>query len=659
MTSHPAEITLDAYFEEGKEEHLSPFITPSTRPWALHLSLKAALLAGAFLFLAYLFSFFSISESAIYLLLLFVYLLAGIPSLIDSIEDLSNLEVNIDVLMTFAAFGSVLIGSPLEGGLLLVLFSISGAMEEMVARKAKSSLSSLHKLAPRFAYVLDEENIYIEKALADVETGTTILVKAGETIPLDGKVLSGTSSINMVHLTGENLPVTKKPHDTVPAGATNLEGALTIEVTHTMADSTLAKIIELVTQAQEAKPKLQRWFDDLSASYAKTIILLAAFFALSFPYLLKIPFLGPEGSVYRSLAFLIAASPCALIIAIPIAYLSAIGACARNGIVLKGGIILDALAACKSIAFDKTGTLTTGQMTCLELEPLHQQKNDEELMEALDIAFTMEQNAHHPIADAIVKFALSKNRKPTPLDSFRLIPGYGLEAKIGENSVYIGNFEFIEPKLNKEDRLLLHRRAEQIRLQGENLALLLIRDKIYLFRLQDTVRDNVASTLSRLKKEGYRLLMLTGDHLESAKVIARELNIDEVFANLKPEDKLLVVEEQSKGSDLVMIGDGVNDAPALARATVGISMGKVGSATAIEAADVVLLQDNIEKLDWLLKKAKATRRVVIQNLILATVAIFLAGIPALFGLVPLWLAVIMHEGGTVLVGLNGLRLMRD
>lgn len=654
--AYPAELTLDAYFEEGMEEHLSPFITPSTRNWAMHLSLKAALLAGVLLALAYLFSFLSISENGTYLLLLFVYLLAGIPSLIDSIEDLSNLEVNIDVLMTFAAFGSVLIGSPLEGGLLLVLFSISGAMEELVARKAKSSLSSLHKLAPRFAYVLDEEGMYIEKALADVKTGNTILVKSGQVVPLDGVVLEGVSSVNLVHLTGENLPVTKKPGDSVPAGANNIEGALTIQVTHTMSDSTLAKIIELVTRAQEAKPKLQRWFDSLSSAYAKTIILLALIFALLLPFLLQIPFLGTEGSVYRSLAFLIAASPCALIIAIPIAYLSAIGACARNGIVLKGGIILDALATCKSIAFDKTGTLTTGQMVCLEMEPL--QGKQEGLLEALDIAFAMEQNAHHPIADAIVKYALSKNRRPAPLDSFRSVPGYGLEAKVNGVPVMIGNFEYIEPNLSEHDRLLLHRKAEQIRLQGENLALMLIADNVYLFRLQDTLREGAAATLSRLKEEGLRLLMLTGDTFESAQAIAKKLKIDEVFANLKPEDKLLIIEEQSKESDLAMIGDGVNDAPALARATVGISMGKVGSSTAIEAADVVLLQDNIEKLDWLFKKAKATRKVVIQNLILATAAIFLAAIPALFGVVPLWLAVIMHEGGTVLVGLNGLRLMR-
>lgn len=649
-------ISLDTYFEEGMEEHLSPFITPATRSWALHLSLKASLFAGALLMLAYFFAFSSLPQSLTYLLLLFVYLFAGIPSLIESIEDLSNLEVNIDVLMTFAAFGSVLIGSPLEGGLLLVLFSISGAMEDLVARKAKSSLSNLHKLTPRFAYVLGNDGIYMEKALADVAAGNQILVKSGQIVPLDGVVVEGTSSVNLVHLTGENLPVTKKPGDSVPAGANNIEGALTIQVTHTMSDSTLAKIIELVTRAQEAKPKLQRWFDSLSSAYAKIIISLALIFSFTFPYLFSMPFFGPEGSIYRSLAFLIAASPCALIIAIPIAYLSAIGSCAKNGIVLKGGVILDALATCKSIAFDKTGTLTTGKMTCLAIEPLD--SAEEIPLEALDIAFAMEQNAHHPIADAIVKFALSKDRKPTPLTSFRSIPGYGLEALVNGTLAFIGNFEFIEPKLKEEDRPLLHRRAEQIRLQGEILALLLIGDKVYLFRFQDTLRKNVQATLSRLNKEGYRLLMLTGDYLESAQSIAKQLKIDEVFANLKPEDKLFVIEEQSRTSDLVMIGDGVNDAPALARATVGISMGKVGSSTAIEAADVVLLQDNIEKLDWLLKKAKSTRRIVIQNLILATAAILLAGLPALFGMVPLWLAVIMHEGGTVLVGLNGLRLLR-
>lgn len=643
------EIPFNAFFEAGKEEQLSPFLTPSGRKWAIHLPLKAALLAALLLFCAYFSSWFEFTSLS-YLLLIFVYFLAGIPALIESLEDLASLQINIDVLMTLAAFGSVLIGSPLEGALLLVLFSISGAMEDAVTKKAKASIASLHQLAPSFASVLNEEGVSIERALVDIQAGERILVKAGQIVPLDGDVLEGTSSVNLVHLTGESLPVTKKPGDTVPAGAQNMEGALVIVVTHTTQDSTLARIIQLVTEAQESKPKLQRWFDRLSKTYAQTIILLAALFSAALPYIFNIPFLGEGGSIYRALAFLIAASPCALIIAIPIAYLSAIGSSAKNGIILKGGITLDALASCKTIAFDKTGTLTTGDLTCIGV--------DGDVSKILDIAFALEQNAVHPIARAITKYALERGCKPAVLSDFKSVPGFGLEAIAKNVKVFIGNLEFIEPKLPPVLKNDLRRKFEMYSKQGEILAFLLVDSDLFIFRFIDTIRKEVPATLDLLRKDGYRLLMLTGDHPLSAARIASDLKIDEVHAGLKPEDKLRVVETLSEKTGLAMVGDGVNDAPALARATVGISMGQIGSSAAIEAADVVLLQDHIEKLHWLTQKAKATQWIVTENLIMATLAIFIASIPALLGVVPLWLAVVLHEGGTVLVGLNGLRLLR-
>lgn len=652
-----SEIPFGEFFETGQDEVLSPFLTPDSRKWAINLSLKSSLFSAVLLACAYFFYFYSSTTALSYLFLLFVYFLAGIPSLIESIEDLYNLNVNIDVLMTLAAFGSVLIGSPLEGGLLLVLFSISGAMEETVTRRAKDSISSLHKLTPTRAGVIGEEGIIIERALSEITPQTKILVKAGQIIPLDGEILEGTSSVNLVHLTGENLPVTKKPGDIVPAGALNMEGALVISVTHTSTDSTLARIIQLVTEAQEAKPQLQRWFDRLSKSYATTIILAAFFFALSFPILLGIPFLGHEGSIYRALAFLIAASPCALIIAIPISYLSAIGSCAKKGIILKGGIILDALATCKKIAFDKTGTLTTGELVCLGFEPLFNETNTS-TETALDIAFALEQNAVHPIASAITKYAISQNRKPYPIQDFKLIAGYGLEAFVENLPVAIGNPEFIVPQLNGNNRSLLERKIQTILAEGELIALMLMSKEVFIFRFQDTLRPRVKKTLDQLKRDGYDLMMLSGDHYESARSIAHKLGINDIRANLKPDDKLEIVSEEASKTGLIMVGDGINDAPALARSTVGISMGKVGSAAAVEAADVVLLQDNIDNLDWLMRKAKKTQAIVRENLFIATLAIFVASIPALGGIVPLWLAVLLHEGGTVLVGLNGLRLLK-
>lgn len=637
-------LIFEEYFE-AEEETSSPFITQETRSWGKALPIKSALISAVFLFLSYVTSLWPLTQPISLTLLVGVYFLAGVPSLIESLEDLSNFNINIDVLMTLAAFGSVVIGSPNEGALLLVLFALSGAMEELVSSKARGSLRALHKLSPTKAWVIESSGAYLQKSVRDIQVGDKILIKSGEVIPLDGEVIDGASFVNLVHLTGENLPVSKKVGDFVPAGGRNLEGALIVQVSHTVRDSTLAKIIQLVTQAQEAKPILAQWFDALSQRYAVAIISLAAFFALFLPFWLTIPFLGPEGSIYRSLAFLIAASPCALIIAIPIAYLSALGIAARRGVLLKGGITLDALAEIKVIAFDKTGTLTTGQIACTAFEGDSEQ---------LALAYALEVKAHHPIARAIQLYAEARGLKPASIRHFKTLPGLGVEAEneAGEK-IYIGNIDGL--KVPYQHKLV---QIEEIKKAGDLLAVMSVDSNIYLFRFQDTARGGIKETLRALKKRGLKLLMLTGDHYLSAKKIADELEIDDFKAELKPEDKLEEVAKIAHHTPLAYVGDGINDAPALARATIGISMGRGGSRSAVDAADVVLLHDNIHRLNWLFDKAKATTRVVKQNLFIATLAIIMAAFPALMGYIPLWLAVVLHEGGTVLVGLNGLRLLR-
>ncbi|MFA6915542.1 MAG: heavy metal translocating P-type ATPase [Parachlamydiales bacterium] len=650
-------ILFDEFFEMGMAESRSPFLTPASRLWSHNLPLKAALIAGILLFISFVLSFYENLVPFSHLILVFVYFLAGVPALIESIEDLADFEINIDVLMTLAAFSSIFIGNGMEGALLLVLFAISGAMEEAVTSKAKNAISSLHRLTPTKATVVQSGGILIDRSLSDITVGTIILVKSGEVIPLDGDVIEGSSSVNLVHLTGENVPVLKKVGDTVAAGARNLEGALTVKVTHTSADSTLSRIIKLVTQAQESRPRLQRWFDSLSRTYALSIIGLSALFALSFPYIFNLEFLGHEGSVYRALAFLIAASPCALILAIPIAYLSAISACARNGILLKGGITLDALASCKIIAFDKTGTLTTGELQYLGLEAFHGEDIPTE--KALSVAYSLERNAVHPIAKAILDHSQKNNVSTVAIEEFKTIPGYGLQGTYEKLPVYLGNLAFIQDKVDAATAKALEEKAALIQSQGELLAFLLIGKSIFLFRFGDELRPHVKEAIAPLNKErDLKLLMLTGDHAANAQRVAQMVGLKEYYADLRPEDKLLHVTQLSEKEGLAMIGDGINDAPALARATVGICMGKVGSATAVDAADIILLQDSIEKLDWLVGKSRLTKRIVTQNLTIATVAILVASIPALAGLVPLWAAVIMHEGGTVLVGLNALRLLR-
>lgn len=632
---------FDEFFESGLEESVSPFLTPESRNWGKNVGLKSSLVSAFLLLFAFIFSFFPGQAALSNLFLLLTYFLAGIPALISSVEDIIDFEINIDVLMTLAAFLSVLIGSGKEGALLLVLFSFSGAMETAVRTKAKGAISSLKKLAPQKAYIVQPGGALVPRSVRDIVPGTLIHVKAGEVIPLDGKVVSGASSVNLVHLTGENLPLTRDVGDTVPAGGRNLEGALTLVVTHTSSDSTLARIIQLITQAQEAKPKLQRWMDALSNRYAVSIIALAFLFALTLPLFFHIPYLGPEGSIYRALAFLIAASPCALIIAIPIAYLSAVSCCAKQGILLKGGVILDALAKCRTVAMDKTGTLTTGELVCLEMIV------EKDYDAFLSIAYALERSAVHPIAQAITNFAESKGVPPAQITDFRSIPGYGLEGKFEGKEVRIGNADWLLPDTD---------RVREIKERGEIVTILRVGEEYALFRFRDQLREDIVPTLRKLKERwGMRLLMLTGDHEASARAIAQEAGLTEYYADLRPEDKLAYI---SKEENLAMVGDGINDAPALARATVGISMGKIGSTTAIDASDIVFLQDSIDLLEWLVKKSHQVVRIVKQNVSIAAAAIVFATMPALLGWIPLWLAVVLHEGGTVLVGLNALRLLK-
>lgn len=639
---------FDEFFDSGQTEENSPFLEPSSKRLGVNLPLKASLLAAAFLVGSFVL-FLTGHRDLSHLLLVFVYFLAGIQSLIGAIEDLLEFEVNIDVLMVLAAFLSIIIGSGLEGGLLLVLFAFSGAMEESVTAKAKSALSGLRRLAPPKAYVVLADGSIIERSVKDIEVGEKILVKAGEVAPLDGEVTDGISSVNLVHLTGENLPVAKQVGDIVPAGARNLEGSLTIKVSHNSTESTLARLIKLITEAQEAKPRLQWWIDRLSRGYALSIIAVSFVFALLYPLISHDPYFGREGSVYRALAFLIAASPCALIIAIPIGYLSAISVCARNGVLLKGGIILDAFASCRAIAFDKTGTLTKAELKVINYRFLSE--NHPPLETFLQAGLSLEQNAVHPIALAICKMAAEKLLSPLPATSFRVLPGFGVEGFVDNQKAYVGRPEGLHIDVKEA--------WQEAKSRGQLLAIIALGEHVVLLSFEDQPRDNVKELIERLKTRfSLKTLILTGDHQESAHRIANMVGIDSVFAELRPEQKLAMVAELSSHEGLAMVGDGINDAPALTRATVGISMGKVGSSSAIDASDIVLLHDNIELLDWLYDKARKTRFVIAQNVTLALSAIVIASTLALFGIVPLWLAVVLHEGGTVIVGLNSLRLLR-
>jgi Zn2+/Cd2+-exporting ATPase len=650
---------FDEFFQSGLEEVGSPFLTEQSRTWARNLPLKASLMGAGLLCVAFAMSFVHPLRPVGWLCLALVYLLVGTPKLIDAIDDLLNLELNIEVLMTLAAFLSVLIGSAMEGGLLLVLFAVSGSLEELVAAKAKGAVRGLVELTPSTVTVIGDGGEVRKSPVREIAAGTQILIKAGEVVPLDGKVTAGASSVSLTCLTGESLPVPKMIGSEVPAGATNLEGSLTLEVLRTSSDSTVARIIQLITEAQAARPRFQRWLDRAGKGYATGIIFLSFLLALILPWTTPLAYLGEGGSIYRALAFLIAASPCALIIALPVAYLSALSACARSGALLKGGITLDALASCKAIAFDKTGTLTTGELSFLGIEALGK-TDGMGAEEALMAAIALERHVVHPIASSLLRH----HTGPLPaVQDLRAIPAYGVEGRVelggAQIETFVGRIGYLTERLEPAQLVSYQDRANQLEGQGLHLSALLVGGSLFLLKFKDIPRQGTSGVLSALRsKLRLRLLMLTGDHECNAREVAGELGIVEYYANLGPHDKLKHVSELASRQGLAMVGDGINDAPALARATVGISMGKIGSHAAIEASDVVLLQDNLTLLPCLWQKARRTMAIVKQNVLLALVAIVGASIAALCGWLPLWAAVTLHEGGTVIVGLNSLRLLR-
>lgn len=647
MVTRSSPYLFTEFFASGKEESISPLLTPSSRRFSKYLSLKISLFSAFCLCLAFVLHLFHIDAS---FFLILVYILSGTPALLHSLEDLQRWELNIDILMTLAAILSVVIGSGWEGALLLVLFELSAAMEAFVQSKTQSALAKLHKISPNKAYLRIAPDKTIEKSTHDIPIGAHIFVPAGEMVPLDGVVTEGTCLISVSHLTGESTPIVKQKGEEVPAGALNLDSSIILEVTKLEGDSTLRKIINLVTHAQENKPKLQRFLDRFGKRYAISIITLSFLSALLLPWIHpKIPYLGIEGSIYRALTFLVTASPCALILGAPTAYLSALSSCAKKGLLLKGGAILDAIASCHIVAFDKTGTLTTGQLELVDIRPLTASQTLSPL-EALAVAAAMELHVKHPIGKAIEK-ALAKQQIPAAsIDRLLSIPGSGLQALWRGKRCFLGNKAWISSQLSFPDIDIP---------SSSTQAYLAIENELFLFCFSDEIRPSVPLLIQQLTQTHHMdVALLTGDTHHNADLLSKHLGISHLFSHLTPEDKLHKVEELSRSQGLIMVGDGVNDAPALGRATVGIAMGEIGSSSAIEASDVVLLQEDLASLSWLIHKAHATLRVIKQNLLLALFVIVLTTTPSLLGFIPLWLAVILHEGGTLLVGLNSLRLVR-
>ncbi|XP_058070119.1 probable cadmium/zinc-transporting ATPase HMA1, chloroplastic isoform X2 [Magnolia sinica] len=592
--------------------------------------------------------------------------LVGVSAALDAAMDIAAGKVNIHVLMALAAFASVFMGNSLEGGLLLAMFNLAHIAEEYFTSRSMIDVKELKENNPDFALVLEGDDSmtphfsslsYKRVPVHDLEVGSYILVKAGEAVPVDGEVFQGRSTITIEHLTGEARPLERKVGDRIPGGARNLDGMMIVRATNTWKNSTLSRIVQLTEEAQLNKPKLQRWLDEFGERYSQVVVVLSLAVALIGPFLFKWPFIGSSasrGSIYRALGLMVAASPCALAVA-PLAYATAISSCASKGILLKGGHVLDALASCHSIAFDKTGTLTTGELMCKAIEPIHGHWTGADSKvasccvpncekEALAVAAAMEKGTTHPIGRAVVDHSLGKDLPYVSVESFESLPGRGVFAtltgvqsgsKSGELKASLGSVDYIASLCKSEADSKKIKEAVSTSVHGTDFvhAALSVNKKVTLFHFEDKPRPSVANIIAALRDQAkLRVMMLTGDHESSALRVANTVGINEVYCSLKPEDKLNKVKSISRdaGGGLTMVGDGINDAPALAAATVGIVLAQRASATAIAVADVLLLQDNISGVPFCLAKARQTISLVL-----------------------------LHEGGTLLVCLNSIRALND
>lgn len=634
------------FFEMGQEESVSPFLHERGQRISKNLALKTAFFAAFFLFLAFLLRYAGY-ETFVPFLLSLVFLLVGSSALSSSIDDIFlQKDVNIDVLMTVAAFGALAMGNPMEGGLLLVLYELSAALEDVVTYRAKQSLLHLGEINPEKVTCVTKEGRFLDKSIHDIEVGQILLVRSGEIVPLDGKVVRGEGACSLAHVTGEEAPFIFSVGSPISSGAKVIEGTLQIQTEVLASESTLSKLIQLITRARSHKPALARLYETWGKAYAVSILALSVSLFFVLPIVFHLPLLGDKGAVARAVAFLIAASPCALILAVPISYVSALGSLVREGAILKGGGVLDQLDRCQTIAFDKTGTLTRGSFQVVRCTKIFGTIGEQE---ALSLLASLEQYAVHPLAQAIVQYAQHNHIPLLPCVDVRVTPGKGLSGK-----AVVGTKTF---SLAAGCRQYMKQTTLYESLPGASEIFFSIgEDSLFVCFLRDTVRKESNQVIRHLNALHKRIVLLSGDKDRNVQTIASELGIHRLISEASPEEKMAFISSHLK-EGFVMVGDGLNDAPALAQATVGISMGSVSSASAREASDVILLRDNLSLIPLLFHKAKQTKKVIRQNLFCAITALLGGAIAALGGAIPIWGVVLLHEGSTLLVGLNSLRLL--
>ena len=622
--------------------------------WLLERRLLiAAVLAWTFTIGAFVLDHFTpVPQVTIVTLYVLAYLSGGTDATRQALTDLFDGHVNVDLLMVVAAIGAATLNAWAEGAVLLALFSSSNALEHYALDRTRNAVHALMKLSPEISSRIEPDGTIVEVPVAALAAGDHILIRPGESIPADAEVLEGHSAVDQSAITGESIPVEKRPGDTLSSGTLNTTGALRAVVTKIAAESTLAKIIRMVEDARGQKSRLERFTDAFEGPYAIGVMTASALlFVVSFTLLGH----GAGDAFYRSMTLLVVASPCALVISTPAATLSGLANAARNGILVKGGNYLEDLGGIHTVAFDKTGTLTVGEPRLTDIVTTDGWTE----RDLLATVAAVEVLSEHPLAHAIVEGARERNIALPEVTGFEAVTGRGVRGRIGSDIVLAGTDALMELEgVPVPDDL--RRAVEALREDGKTAMLVASGGQaIGVVAVADTVRPEAAKVLADLKALGVtRTVMLTGDNETVARAVARQIGIDDVRANLMPEAKLVEIDRLRRDGGVVMVGDGVNDAPALATADIGVAMGTRGTDVALETADVVLMQDDLRRLPYAIDLSRRTRRTIRVNITFALSVIAVLIVSTLLIGIPLPLGVVGHEGSTVIVVLNGLRLLR-
>jgi Zn2+/Cd2+-exporting ATPase len=610
------------------------------------------------------------------------YVFGGWYGLKESVRAIREPAVEIDLLMILAALGALFIGAPFEGAMLLFLFSLSGVLEEYAIGRSRTAIRSLIEMRPESARIL-RDGQETTTPIDDVEVGDVFVVRPGDRLPLDGVVESGESTVDQSSLTGESVPVTKEPGDEVFSGTINETGSLEVRVTRKAEESAISRLIHMVEQAQEKRAPTQQLIDRFEQPYVVSVIALTAV-AIVLPIaLLDHPF---DSTFYRAMTLMVAASPCAVIISTPAAVLSAISAGGRQGVLFKGGEHIETAGSVDAVAFDKTGTLTEGNTRLTDVSARESAATDGGSADAeviassavtdegltedrlLALAAAVQSRSEHHLAEATVDAARERGLEIPGATGFEAVVGKGVNATVEGRTLHIGNPRYVRTELEGRSIEGVGTGLDAVRdLEAHGKTSVLVVEEtddrlavLGWLAYTDTIRPAAAETIERLRERGVeQIVMLTGDNERVARYIAEELGIDEVYAGLLPEEKVDHIEAlQERHEAVAMVGDGVNDAPALATADISVGMGGAGTDVALETADIVLMSDRLDRLPYAFALSKETRRTLYINFAIAFGAIAIMVIAILTAGIPLPVAVVGHEGSTVLVSLIGLRLLR-